>query len=488
MINELYYNSDGTPDTQCFTELCGDPEASLDGYTLVGINGYNMEVYATINLSGHSIPVDGLFVVAQDESVAEWDMVDPAVDWQNGPDCVLLQYNGETVDAISYGDSDPGCGRYAGWPYPEQSISRCTDCNFNGDLLFTVPSSGNLNNCDVTPSPTVTPTPGPGTPTSTPPPSDIHINELFYNSDGTPDVHCFTELCGPGGTSLDGYALVGINGYNMQEYATIDLSGKTMPTDGYFVIAQDSEVPNQDMIDALVDWQNGPDCVQLRLNNVVIESWAYGETDPGCGTYYGWPYYDQSLSRCPDCSLTAEITFTDVSPGMDNICGTAPTATPTQPTGSPTATPTARPTATPTQSPTATPTSAPTATPTPPCTTLTLTFDAPSDYIRPNDSWYLELRICNPDEQFELPLVVMLDAGIGEYWFWPTWAHYPPDIDFQTVLVEKNDNFPLSIIPAFLWPNTGSQSMSFSFHAAFLNQEMTALYGPLASHQFTFGP
>jgi len=138
----------------------------------------------------------------------------------------------------------------------------------------------------------------------------IVINELYYDSPGT-DVGCFTELKGPPGTSLAGYVLVGINGNGGGEYATISLTGHSIPSDGYFVVAQDNTVPNYDMIDPAADWQNANyqgtgegDNVVLRLSSTTVDAVGYGTFSPaGVFAGEGEPAPDvanTSIGRVPD--------------------------------------------------------------------------------------------------------------------------------------------------------------------------------------------
>jgi hypothetical protein len=85
---------------------------------------------------------------------------------------------------------------------------------------------------------------------------DICINEIYYDSPGA-DEGCFIELFGPAGMSLDGLTLVGVKGYDGTEYVTIDLAGLLIPNDGFFVVAQDTTVPNADTITSNANLQNG---------------------------------------------------------------------------------------------------------------------------------------------------------------------------------------------------------------------------------------
>ncbi|MBD3184835.1 hypothetical protein GF312_21310 [Candidatus Poribacteria bacterium] len=103
VINEVLYDSPGV-DTGCFVELTGQPGMNLDEYYLLGINGGSGKEYNRIELAGYEIPHDGYFVVAQDNSVENADVVNPKVNFQNGPDNILLYMGNEIADAVGYGD------------------------------------------------------------------------------------------------------------------------------------------------------------------------------------------------------------------------------------------------------------------------------------------------------------------------------------------------------------------------------------------------
>jgi len=154
-INEIYYDSPGT-DHGTFTELVGAPGTSLDNVYLIGINGSNGEIYATIDLSGGTIPFTGYFVVAQDSSIISADLIDPNVNWQNGPDNVVLAYitANDTVilDAVGYGPEDTSSWYFYGENIPAVDV-------WSGYSLARIPDSTDTdcNNCDFSPLP---PTPG----------------------------------------------------------------------------------------------------------------------------------------------------------------------------------------------------------------------------------------------------------------------------------------------------------------------------------------
>ncbi|MBN1880289.1 dockerin type I repeat-containing protein [bacterium] len=215
---------------------------------------------------------------------------------------------------------------------------------------------------EPTPTPTDTPPPTatPTGPTPTPPPvSAIKLNEVFINSVGT-DAGCFIELYYPGGVSLDNYSIVGVNGNGGVDYQVIDLTGYSIPSDGFFVIAQDDTVANYDMISTNADYQNGPDSIQLRMNEVVVDAMGYGDFSSAIFAGEGSPapiidpQYD--YSRIPD-GVDTDDNLTDFQVGLLTPGGINQAA-PIEPTPTPTTPP--EPTETPTPgTPTVTPTTGP---------------------------------------------------------------------------------------------------------------------------------
>ncbi len=130
----------------------------------------------------------------------------------------------------------------------------------------------------------------------------IIINELCYDTPGS-DTACFVELYGPPGASLEGIEVVGVNGSDGEDYQNIDLTGYLIPSDGFFVIAQDSSVINSDTITTKVNLQNGPDNIELRFKGITIDALGYGNGNfifTGEGLPAPDIAYTNSLSRYPD--------------------------------------------------------------------------------------------------------------------------------------------------------------------------------------------
>jgi hypothetical protein len=159
----------------------------------------------------------------------------------------------------------------------------------------------------------------------------IYINEILYETSGS-DSACFVELYGPGNSSLDDYMLVGVNGFNGNVYASIDLMDNSIPNNGFFVIAQDSGVVNYDLVTGNANMQNGPDNVELRLNNIVIDALGYGALNGWFFTGEWLPASDvqqsHSLGRYPDGYDTDNncddfYDYTELTPGEPNLPASA---------------------------------------------------------------------------------------------------------------------------------------------------------------------
>jgi len=107
VISEVFYDAIGADAGLVFVELFGAPGTMLDGMILEGVNGSGGEVYRSVALSGE-IPADGIFVIADGgrdgtSLVENADLV-AAVDFQNGPDSIVLRNAAGVLDALGYGD------------------------------------------------------------------------------------------------------------------------------------------------------------------------------------------------------------------------------------------------------------------------------------------------------------------------------------------------------------------------------------------------
>jgi len=154
VISEVLYDASGTDAGNVFVELFGTPGESLDGLMLEGVNGGNGAIYLSVLLAG-VMPADGVFVIGDDNggvtSVANVDFI-ADVDFQNGPDSVVLRNAGGILDAVGYGnfsasDIFSGEGLSAPDPVSGSSIARFdlavdTDDNSVDFIVLETPTPG----------------------------------------------------------------------------------------------------------------------------------------------------------------------------------------------------------------------------------------------------------------------------------------------------------------------------------------------------------
>ncbi len=154
----------------------------------------------------------------------------------------------------------------------------------------------------------------------------IFLNEVYYDTPGS-DSATFVEIYGSPGSSLDGISILGINGNGGNVYTEIPLDGYTIPQDGFFVIGDCAGVNNVDLIKPGIDLQNGPDNVQLCINNIPVDALGYGSPDGWIFSGEWLPAQDVSAGHClgryPDGDDTDNNAvdfknFEVISPGEPN--------------------------------------------------------------------------------------------------------------------------------------------------------------------------
>ena len=156
VLSEVLYDAAGTDNGNVFVELFGAPGTVLDGLLLEGVNGADGVVYRSIGLSG-VIPPDGVFVIGDDSGdgttlVGNADLV-AEVDFQNGPDSVVLRDAAGILDALGYGDFTGGVFAGEGSPAADvpggSSLARFnplldTDNNLADFLALDLPTPGSV--------------------------------------------------------------------------------------------------------------------------------------------------------------------------------------------------------------------------------------------------------------------------------------------------------------------------------------------------------
>jgi len=161
------------------------------------------------------------------------------------------------------------------------------------------------------------------------------LDEVCYDGVGADADEAFTEIYGTPGTSLKGWSLRGLNGADGKIYRTISLTGVSIPSDGILVLATSGakgSVLSARDVTAKVDWQNGPDAIQLLdASGSVVDAlqygtsgtWNVGEGTPAIDVRAGW-------------SLTRDLLGTDTG---DNAKDFSAISTPTPGVGPVQATP-----------------------------------------------------------------------------------------------------------------------------------------------------
>ena len=196
----------------------------------------------------------------------------------------------------------------------------------------------------------------------------------------------------------------------------------------------------------------------------------YGDPDFVSTTFIFWNGVSSDTSYDEDTAKTQPFTY-EVGWGSSTP---TPTFTPTPPNQTPTPTPSI--TSTPILTPSPTPTSQ---------ITLGVDLYMPSTLFHSGDTCFCTAHVNNPgniiDEAF---LFVLLDVGIGEYWFWPHWLQYPPSIDYQSITVPTGST-PYEILDSFSWPTGTGSAENIKFIGALVDKDMTQIIGE--PDELTFG-
>jgi hypothetical protein len=154
VISELLYDVSGPDAGQVFVELYGTPGTVLDGMFLDGVNGSSGSIYMSAALTG-VMPVDGIFVIGDDDGsgtslVNNADLV-ADVDFQNGPDSVVLRDSNGILDALGYGDfssavfageGSPVADVASGWSLARMNPALDTDNNQVDFFGLDIPTPG----------------------------------------------------------------------------------------------------------------------------------------------------------------------------------------------------------------------------------------------------------------------------------------------------------------------------------------------------------
>ena len=115
---------------------------------------------------------------------------------------------------------------------------------------------------------------------------------------------------------------------------------------------------------------------------------------------------------------------------------------------------------------------------------INLQLAMPSHYFAPGSSCALSVHCTNTGTAYpEADLFVALNVGTSDYWFYPSWAHFPNSVDFQTMSIPALSEQDITIFPEFVWPSIQGEFSDAVFYAAMLSEN--ALVSNVNS--FSFG-
>ena len=183
-----------------------------------------------------------------------------------------------------------------------------------------------------------------------------------------------------------------------------------------------------------------------------------------------------------------------ITPTYTNTIVPTPTITPTfTPELSPTSTFTPFPTKTPTIFPTLTQTPMVTNTPTnipTPTSSISISLKMPSNVYHSNDLLWLRAVILNKSEQsyLNIRLFVFLDIDTGEYWFYPSWTHYPPDFDSEVIDIYAKEEITKEIIKPFYLPQLNQSIENCKFWGALTDFSISYLITDYDEISFSIYP
>ncbi len=110
----------------------------------------------------------------------------------------------------------------------------------------------------------------------------------------------------------------------------------------------------------------------------------------------------------------------------------------------------------------------------------------PADYYSAGQLCYLDGKITNTGNSRGAAMVVFLDIGSGDYWFYPSWSQYPPSIDYEPLYVDIGQRM-VSLIARFNWPEGTGELSGLAFNGALLDPGLTVLLTPIDRWHFSYG-
>ncbi len=100
-----------------------------------------------------------------------------------------------------------------------------------------------------------------------------------------------------------------------------------------------------------------------------------------------------------------------------------------------------------------------------------LSIHMPDRVFHPGEPFFADVRLVNlAQELSNAQLFVALSVGTGDFWFFPSWVQYPPELDWMDRTVPGNTDETISIIPEFIWPEGAGEFDGAVLYAALAHQ------------------
>ena len=114
-------------------------------------------------------------------------------------------------------------------------------------------------------------------------------------------------------------------------------------------------------------------------------------------------------------------------------------------------------------------------------------LDMPAHIFHRGDLLWLNATVYNKSETSysSVKMFVFLDIGTGEYWFYPSWAHYPPDFDFQEITLPLNYEKTFVIIQPTYLPDINESIENCTFWAGLTDSNISKIIGEIDSWNFS---
>lgn len=101
---------------------------------------------------------------------------------------------------------------------------------------------------------------------------------------------------------------------------------------------------------------------------------------------------------------------------------------------------------------------------------ITLQLLMPGTMFQPGSPVYCHLGVANEGSDYPgAQVYVALSLGTGDFWFYPNWVQYPPQIDWEAVDLAGHSTTTLTILPQFVWPSGTGEFSGAMFFAAVLH-------------------